>query len=59
MRNQTKRPATIRLSAMTSDRDLAAFFERGERDNGAAFAVSTAPKPVLAGGAAVKVPEYA
>lgn len=59
MRNQTKRPATIRLSAMTNDRALAAFFQRGERDNGAALAVPASPKPVLAGGAAVKVPEHA
>lgn len=53
------RPATARLSQITADPALAAFFERGERDNGAAFAVPASPKPVLAGGAAAKVPEYA
>ncbi|MEO9298993.1 hypothetical protein [Devosia alba] len=55
----TNRPATVRLSQITTDAALAAFFERGERDSGAAFAVPASPKPVLIGGAAVKVHEYA
>ena len=54
----TNRPTTARLSQITADPALAAFFERGERDSGAAFAVSASPKPVLTGGA-VKVAEYA
>ena len=49
---------SVRLSAITTDPALAAFFERGERDSGAAFAVPASPKPVLTGGA-VKAPEYA
>lgn len=53
-----KRAATLRLSQLTADADLAAFFERGERDSGAAFAVPADPKPVLPGGT-VKAPEYA
>jgi hypothetical protein len=54
----TKRSATLRLSQITADPALAAFFERGERDSGAAFAIPASPKPVLTGGA-VKAPEYA
>jgi hypothetical protein len=53
------RPATVRLSDVTTDPVLAAFFQRGESDTGAAFAVPTSPKPALVGGAAAKVPEYA
>lgn len=48
----------IRLSQITKCAELAAFFQRGERDSGAAFAVPATPKPDLAGGAAAKVPEY-
>ena len=55
----TKRPTTVRLSQITTDAALAAFFERGEHDSGAAFAVPASPKPVLAGGAAVAMREYA
>lgn len=41
-----------KLSNLFTDPKLQAVFARAERDNGAAFAVSTAPKPVLIGGAA-------
>jgi hypothetical protein len=54
----TKRPTIARLSQITADPALAAFFQRGERDSGATFAVPASPKPVLSGGA-VKVAEYA
>jgi hypothetical protein len=54
----TKGPIIARLSQFTADPVLAAFFERGERDSGATFAVPASPKPVLTGGA-VKVADYA
>lgn len=47
-----------RLSQIARDPVLAAFFERGARDSGDAFAVPASPKPVLTGGA-VKALEYA
>lgn len=42
----------LQLSQIARDPAIAAFFARGERDSGAAFAVPTAPKPVIIGGAA-------
>ncbi len=50
---------TVRISQVARNSDVAAFLARGEHDNGAAFAVPASPRPVLAGGAAVKVPEHA
>ena len=41
----------IRLSRLTADPVLSAFFERGERFSGDAFAVSAPRKPRLSGGA--------
>lgn len=42
----------IRLSSLFTDPALRRFFERGERDNGAAFAVP-APKPLPVTGGAI------
>lgn len=48
----------IKLSQIAKNPAVAAFFERGERDNGAAFIVRIPKQPVLSGGSA-KVMEYA
>lgn len=45
--------ARIPLSSIARDPVVAAFLERGERDNGAAFSVP-APRPVLNGGELVE-----
>ncbi|WEJ31982.1 hypothetical protein [Devosia sp. SD17-2] len=50
---------TLHLSQIARNPAVSAFLARGERDSGASFAVPASPKPVLAGGAAAKVPEYA
>lgn len=42
------------LSSLIRDPAVRAAFERAERDNGQAFAISTPHSPVLAGGAAQK-----
>lgn len=47
-----------RLSSFFTDPALRRFFERGERDNGAAFAVP-APKPLPVDGGAVRELEHA
>lgn len=41
--------ARIPLSSLARDPVVAAFLARGERDNGAAYAVPTPRKPVLSG----------
>lgn len=48
----------IKLSQIAKNTAVAAFFARGERDNGAAFIINAPKKPVLTGGAA-KVLEVA
>lgn len=48
-----KADRTIPLSQLVRDPALKRFFERGERDNGAAFAVP-APKPLPIVGGAVR-----
>lgn len=48
----------IRLSSLFLDPALKRFFERGERDNGAAFAIP-APKPLPIVGGAVRELEHA
>lgn len=52
--NSTRAPSSgVPLSAFFTDPTLKRFFERGERDNGAAFAVP-APKPLPVTGGAVR-----
>lgn len=53
-----KADRNIPLSRIVRDPDLKRFFERGERDNGAAFAVPV-PKPLPVSGGAVRVLEHA
>ena len=48
----------IPLSQLVRDPALKRFFQRGERDNGAAFAVP-APKPLPVTGGAVRELEHA
>lgn len=47
-------PKRVPLSTLSADPAIVAFFQRGERDSGAAYAMPATPKPVLTGGAAVK-----
>ncbi|MEZ2410554.1 hypothetical protein AB6806_27535 [Bosea sp. RCC_152_1] len=49
---------SIPLSQLVRDPALRRFFERGERDNGAAFAIPT-PKPLPIVGGAVRELENA
>lgn len=42
---------TTPISSLTADPVLRAFFERGERDTGNAYAIPSPTAPVLAGGA--------
>lgn len=48
----------IKLSQIAKNSAVAAFFARGERDNGAAFIINAPKAPVLSGGSA-KVMEAA
>lgn len=54
-------PTDQTLSSLIRDPFVRAAFERVERDQGFAFAVSPAPEPELDGGAANKIeePQYA
>lgn len=62
-RTYTTNPSSstkVRLSSLFTDPALKRFFERGERDNGAAFAVpAPTPKPAPIVGGAVREMEHA
>ena len=51
----TSQANKIPLSRLARDPALRAFFERSERDNGAAFAIPARKPPRLSGGAAQPV----
>lgn len=50
--SKTAPSLAIPLSSLFNNPVVAAAFRRGERDNGAAFAVPTPKSPVLTGGSA-------